>query len=445
MISDGLTVPPQDLDAEESLLGAMMLSESAVDIATETVRPEDFYRETHAVIYEAIQGLYARNAPVDAITVSDQLANMGKLDRVGGAPAVHALTDAIPAVANARRYAEIVHDLGLIRRLIGAGQEIVQIGYERQGSAAELVDKAESVVFAVAQQRSREGLTPIKGLLVEEFERIDRLNQAGTSLTGTPTGLGPLDRILSGLQPSNLVVLAARPGMGKTALALGFARYVGVNARLPVAVFSLEMSRHEVTQRLMCTEALVDSHHLRTGRLREEDWTRLTAAASRLSDAPIYVDDSAGLNIMEIRSKARRLKSVEKGLALVVVDYLQLMSTATAAESRVQEISQISRALKLLARDLEVPVLALSQLSRAVESRQDKRPILSDLRDSGSIEQDADVVLFIYRDEYYVKDSETNKGLAELIIAKHRSGATDSLGLAFRQKYTLFSDLAANP
>ena len=436
------TVPPQDLDAEESLLGAMLLSESAVDTATEIVRPDDFYREAHGVIYEAIQRLYAENRAVDAITVADELARMGRLDDIGGAPVIHSLTDAIPAVANARHYAQIVHDLALIRRLIAAGSEIMQIGYERQGSATELVDRAESVVFGVAQERAHDGLTPIKSLLVDEFERIDLLHQSGSDLTGTPSGLRSLDRILSGFQPSNLIVLAARPGMGKTSLALGFARHVGVSARLPVAIFSLEMSRQEVTQRLMCAEALVDSQNLRTGRLREDDWGRLTAAASRLSDAPIYIDDSAGLNVMEIRSKARRLKSTERGLALVVVDYLQLMSGSIQTESRVQEISQISRALKLLARDLNVPVVALSQLSRAVESRQDKRPILSDLRDSGSIEQDADVVMFIYRDEYYVKDSDTNKGIAELIVAKHRSGATDSLDMAFRQKYTLFSDLA---
>ncbi len=368
---------------------------------------------------------------------------MGKLDDVGGAPYIHALTDAIPAVANVRRYAEIVHDLAVIRRLVAGGMEIARLGYERQGSATELVDRAESIIFDVAQERGHDGLLPIKGLLVEEFQRIERLNESGAELTGVPSGLKALDRVLSGFQPSNLIILAARPGMGKTSLALGFARHVGVNCGLPVAIFSLEMSRHEVTQRLMCGEALVDSQNLRSGKMRPDDWTRLTSACDRLTQAPIYIDDSAGVNVMEIRSKARRLKSVERGLSLIVVDYLQLMGGADrTAENRVQEISHISRSLKLLARDLDVPVIALSQLSRAVEARTEKRPILSDLRDSGSIEQDADVVMFIYRDEYYVKDSETNKGTAELIVAKHRSGATDSLEMAFRQKYTLFSDLA---
>ncbi len=436
------TLPPQDLDAEESLLGAMLLSQTAVDTATEIVRAGDFYREAHGVVFEAVTRLYTRNMPVDAITVCDELATMGKLDDVGGAPVVHSLSDAIPAVANARRYAEIVHDLAVIRRLIAAGVEIAQLGYERQSSAADLVDRAESIIFDVAQQRSGDGLTPIKGLLVEEFQRIEHLQEAGAEITGVPSGLRSLDRILSGFQNSNLLILAARPGMGKTSMALGFARHVGVDAGLPVAIFSLEMSRHEVTQRLMCAQGLVDSQVLRGGKMRQEDWGRLVEACDKLSRAPIYIDDTAGINVMEIRSKARRLKSQEKGLALVIVDYMQLMQGAGPSESRVQEISHISRSLKLLARDLEVPVMALSQLSRAVESRTDKRPILSDLRESGSIEQDADVVMFIYRDEYYVKDSDTNKGVAELIVAKHRSGATAAVDLAFRQKYTLFSDLA---
>jgi replicative DNA helicase len=435
-------VPPQDLDAEEGLLGAMMLSDGAVDIASEIVKARDFYRESHGIIFDAALRLYGANRPVDAITVCDELATMGRLEEVGGAPLVHGLTDAIPAVANVGRYAQIVHELAIVRRLGLAGTEIAQLAYERAGTAAELVDQAEARIFDVAQERVREGLTPIKGLLTEEFERIERLHESGTELTGTPSGLRGLDRITSGFQSSNLVVLAARPGMGKTSLALGIARHVGVELGLPVCVFSLEMSRHEVAQRLMCAEALVDSGNLRTGKMRGDDWARLTAGCDRLSRAPIYIDDAAGINVMEIRSKARRLKSREQSLALIVVDYLQLMSGSDRFENRVQEISQISRSLKLLARDLEVPVLALSQLSRAVESRTDKRPILSDLRESGSIEQDSDVVMFIYRDEYYVKDSETNKGIAELIVAKHRNGAVGAVELAFRQKYTLFSDLA---
>ncbi len=421
----------------------MLLSESAVDLVTEIVRPHDFYRPANGVIFDAVQRLYGGNRPVDAITVSDELATMGKLDEVGGAPYIHGLSDAIPAVANVRRYAEIVHDLAVIRRLIAAGTAIAQLGYERSSSATELVDQAESLVFDVAQERVHQGLVPIKNLLHEEFERIEKLQESGSDVTGVPSGLRDLDRVLSGFQDSNLVILAARPGMGKTSMALGFARHVGVHENLPVAIFSLEMSKHEVTQRLMCGEGLVDSTLLRSGRtMRPEDWASLTAACDRLSRAPIYIDDTAGVNVMEIRSKARRLKSVEKGLALIIVDYLQLMSGSTSSrdDGRVQEISHISRSLKLLARDLNTPVIALSQLSRAVESRTDKRPLLSDLRESGSIEQDADVVMFIYRDDYYNKESE-NPGVAEIVVAKHRSGATGSVEVAFRQKYTLFSDL----
>jgi replicative DNA helicase len=451
----GPTLPPQDLDAEESLLGALLLSEVAVDVATELVHAEDFYREAHGRVFEAIQNLYRRNGPVDAITVVDELTTMGRLDDVGGAGFVQGLADAVPAVAHARRYAEIVHDLAVIRRLIAAGLEIAQAGYDRNGTAGELVDLAESRIFDVAQERAREGLTPMKSLLQEEFDRLDRLNEAGTDIVGVPCGLRDLDQLLSGFQASNLIVLAARPGMGKTSLALGMARHIGVDESLPVAVFSLEMSRQEVAQRLLSAQALVDSQLLKNPRrMRQEDWSRVTQAADRLSRAPIYIDDSAGTTVMEIRSKVRRLMAQEKALSLVVVDYLQLMSSGErSAENRVQEISQISRGLKLLARDLDVPVLALSQLSRAVEQRPDKHPLLSDLRESGSIEQDSDVVLFIYREEYYerlgkgeggaapAEPAESKRGIAELIVAKHRSGATGKVEVAFREKYTRFDNI----
>jgi replicative DNA helicase len=434
------TVPPQDLDAEESVLGAMMLSEAASDEVAHVLEPRDFYREAHAVIFRAILQIQARSEPVDAVTVTDQLASMGALDDVGGRPYVHGLTHAVPAAANARRYAEIVRDLALLRRLISSGTEIAQMGYERAGTTRELIDQAEHKIFQVAQAGDPGHLKRIRDLLEEEFERIERLNAAGTDLTGVPSGLRGLDRITSGFQASNLVILAARPSMGKTSLALGMARHLGVDVGRPVAIFSLEMSRSEIAQRLMCAEALVDSMRLRTGRMQGDDWTRLTEACDRLARAPIYIDDSAGIGVMDIRSKSRRLKTREPELGLILVDYLQLMSGD--AENRVQEISQISRALKLLARDLDVPVIALSQLSRAVEQRPDKRPLLSDLRESGSIEQDADMVMFIYRDEYYNKEAEDNKGVAELIVAKHRNGATGKVELAFRQQYTLFSDLA---
>ena len=434
-------VPPQDLDAEESVLGAMLMSETAADEVAATLEPRDFYREAHGTVFRAVLQLQSRSEPVDVITVTDQLVSMGKLEEVGGRPYVHGLADSVPAAANARRYAEIVRELAQLRRLIAAGTEIAQRGYERVGPVRDLIDDAEARIFQVSQQGAEVGqLRAISDLLKEEFERIERLTAEDKDITGAPSGLRDLDRLTSGFQPSNLIILAARPSMGKTSLALGMARHLGVDAGVPVAIFSLEMSHSEITQRLMCAEGHVDSMRLRTGRMQGDDWPRLAEACDRLNRAPIYIDDSAGIGVMEIRSKARRLKTREPELGLILIDYLQLMSGN--AENRVQEISQISRSLKLLARDLDVPVVALSQLSRAVESRPDKRPVLSDLRESGSIEQDADMVMFIYRDEYYNKEAEDNKGLAELIVAKHRNGATGKVDLLFRQRYTLFSDLS---
>jgi replicative DNA helicase len=434
-------VPPQDLDAEESVLGAMLMSDVAADEVAAALEPRDFYREAHGTVFRAILQLQARSEPVDVITVTDQLVTMGKLEEVGGRPYVHGLADSVPAAANARRYAEIVRELAQLRRLIAAGTEIAQRGYERSGPVRELIDDAEARIFQVSQQGADAGqLRAIADLLKEEFELIDRLSADGKDLTGAPSGLRDLDRLTSGFQASNLIILAARPSMGKTSMALGIARHLGVSEGIPVAIFSLEMSHSEITQRLMCAEGHVDSGLLRRGSLRDDDWRRLIEGCDRLNRAPIYIDDSAGIGVMEIRSKARRLKAREPGLGLIVIDYLQLMSGN--AENRVQEISQISRSLKMLARDLDVPVIALSQLSRAVEARPDKRPMLSDLRESGSIEQDADVVMFIYRDEYYDKENPDNKGLAEVILAKHRNGATGKVDVAFRAKYTLFSDLS---
>jgi replicative DNA helicase len=435
-------LPPQDLDAEESVLGALLLNETAILAVSEVIAdPNDFYREAHANVYRAVLSLLARSEPIDAVTVSDELERMGKLEDVGGRGFVFGLSSSVTAASNVKSHAQIVHDLALLRRMIGAGHEIAQIGYERQGDVRDLLDRAESTIFSVAQERQTSELVPVSDLLSEEFERISKMASDGSALTGVPSGLKSLDEITSGFQKSNLVILAARPSMGKTSLALGIARHLGVEANVPVVIFSLEMSRSEIAQRLISSEARVDSTRLRLGTLREEDWVRVADACDRLSRAPIYVDDSPGINLMEIRSKARRLKMREPDLGMVLVDYLQLMSAPEMAESRVQEISQISRSLKVLARDLDVPVLALSQLSRAVESRTDKRPLLSDLRESGSIEQDADVVMFIYRDDYYNKESE-KPGIAELIIAKHRNGAVGATDLAFLSHHTTFSDLA---
>ena len=436
-------IPPQNLDAEESVLGAMMLSSGAIGAVSEFVDAADFYRESHGHIYRAVLGLYARGEPVDAITVVDELDRLGHLEEVGGQERVTELAALVPAASNAAHYARIVHEMATLRGLIRAGNDIARLGFDRPGETVELVDRAEQIVFELSQQRVSGEFTHIDDLLKESFERITLLMEAGTDITGTPSGFRDLDRLTSGFQPGNLVIVAARPSMGKSALALCMAANVSVRHEQPVALFTLEMSKAEVTQRLMCAEGKVESQRLRTGKLATDDWPRLTAACSKLTKVPIYVDDTGSITMMEIRSKLRRLKMREPSLGLVIVDYLQLMTSGTTVENRVQEVSQISRALKVLARDLDVPIVALSQLSRAVEQRHDKRPILSDLRESGSIEQDSDLVMFVYRDEYYNPDETDQQGLAEVHIAKHRNGPTDTVKLSFLKRYAKFSDLAA--
>jgi replicative DNA helicase len=436
-------VPPQNLDAEESVLGAMMLSPGAIGAVSEILDAGDFYRESHATIYRAAIGLYAKGEPVDAITLVDELDRLSHLADVGGQERVHELAALVPATSNAAHYARIVHEMATLRGLIRAGNDIARLGFDRPGETVDLVDRAEQIVFALSQQRVSSEFAHIDSLLKDSFERITALYEAGTDTTGTASGYKGLDRITSGFQPGNLIIVAARPSMGKSALALGMAANIAVRDQKPVALFTLEMSKSEVTQRFMCSEGKVESQRLRTGKLAADDWPRLTAACDKLSKAPIYVDDTGSITMMEIRSKLRRLKSQCPELGLVIIDYLQLMTSGTNVENRVQEVSQISRSLKVLARDLEVPILALSQLSRAVEQRHDKRPILSDLRESGSIEQDADVVMFVYRDEYYNPEDSESAGIAELHIAKHRNGPTDMTKLAFQKRYAKFSDLAA--
>jgi replicative DNA helicase len=438
-------IPPQNLDAEESVLGAMMLSPLAIGAVTESssLSAADFYRESHGHIYKAILALYAKGEPVDAITVVDELDRSSTLDAAGGQERVHELAALVPAASNAAHYARIVSEMATLRGLIRAGNDIARLGFDRPGETVELVDKAESIVFNLSQSRISSEFAHIDDLLKESFETITKLYEAGSDITGTPGGFRDLDRLTSGFQPGNLIIVAARPSMGKSALALCMAANVAVRHDTPVALFTLEMSKAEVTQRLMCAEGKVESQRLRTGKLAVDDWPRLTAACDKLAKAPIYVDDTGSITMMEIRSKLRRLKMKEPNLGLVIVDYLQLMTSGTSVENRVQEVSQISRALKVLARDLEVPIIALSQLSRAVEQRHDKRPILSDLRESGSIEQDADLVMFVYRDEYYNPEETESAGVAELLLAKHRNGATGIEKLAFQKRYAKFADLAA--
>jgi replicative DNA helicase len=435
-------VPPQNLDAEESVLGAMMLSPGAIGAVSEVVSPTDFYRESHAKIYRAALGLYARGEPVDAITLVDELEQQGDLQEAGGKVRVHELAALVPAAGNAPHYARIVREMATLRGLIRAGNAIARLGIDREGQADELVDRAEQVVFELAQARVASDWSHIEELLKESFERITALYESGAEVTGVPSGFRDLDLLTSGFQPGNLIVIAARPSMGKSGLGLCIAANLAVRHEVPVGIFTLEMSKAEVTQRLMCSEAKVESQRLRTGKLAPEDWSRLTAACDKLAKAPIYVEDTGSITLMEIRSKARRLKSSHPHLGLVIVDYLQLMTSGSSPENRVQEVSQISRSLKLLARELEVPVLAVSQLSRAVEQRHDKRPILSDLRESGSIEQDSDLVLFIYRDEYYNPEETDAQGIAELHLAKHRNGPTGLVKFSFLKRFAKFADLA---
>jgi len=435
-------VPPQDALAEDSVLGAMLLSEAAIGTVAEILTADDFYKLGNGVVFRAILALYGKGEPVDAITLPDFLEQRGDLEAAGGRTRIHELAALVPATANAGHYARIVRELATLRGLIRVGQEVAQLGWERPGETATLVDQAEALIFGLTQSRISTEFSHIEDLLKESFERITALYEAGADVTGVPSGFRDLDRLTSGFQEGNLIIVAARPSMGKSALGLCVAANLALRHERPVALFTLEMSKAEVTQRLLCSEAKVESQRLRTGKLGQDDWPRLVAAGDKLMKAPIYVDDTGSITMMEIRSKARRLKSKEPNLGLIIVDYLQLMTSGTSAENRVQEVSQISRALKVLARDLDVPILAMSQLSRAVEQRHDKRPILSDLRESGSIEQDADLVMFVYRDEYYNEESD-QQGLAEIILAKHRNGPTGTEKLSFLKRYAKFADLAA--
>src|SRR5688572_13435972 len=441
-LSHAAPVPPQNLDAEESVLGAMMLSTGAIAAVSEVLSGDgrEFYRESHAKVYRAALALYTKGEPVDAITLVDELDERGELEDAGGKVRVHELAALVPASANAGHYAQIVKESATLRGLIRAGGEIARLGWERPGETTELVDRAEQILFDLSQEKAISEFSHIEALLKESFERITQLYESGADVTGVPSGFRDLDRVTSGFQEGNLIIMAARPSMGKSALGLGVALNLAVRRNVPVGLFTLEMSKSEVTQRLMCSEAKVESQRLRTGKLSADDWPRLTAACDKLAKAPIYVDDTGSITMMEIRSKARRLKQKHPDLGLIIVDYIQLMTSGTTAENRVQEVSQISRSLKVLARDLDVPILALSQLSRAVAQRHDKRPILSDLRESGSLEQDADIVMFIYRDEYYNGEESEEQGLAEVIVAKHRNGPTDTVKLNFVKRYAKFSD-----
>jgi replicative DNA helicase len=422
-------------------LGASMLTPNVIPGVSEVVRPHHFYRQAHQTIFTVIEDLFSRGEPVDPITVSEELANRAALEAVGGRAFIHSLVTAVPAATNAAHYAEIVRENYYLRSLIRVGGEITEMGYRREHPPLDLIDRAEQMVFEISQTRVAGEFEPIGELISDNFAELERTMTEGHHTVGCQTGFREVDALIGGFQPSNLVILAARPSMGKTAFALNVARNVAVDQHKGVAVFSLEMSKMEVVSRMMCSEARVDSWRVRRGMLQSADWGRLAAACTPLHTAPVYIDDSASLNLMEIRAKARRLKAKEKSLGLIIIDYLQLMMGDTSAENRQQEISRISRGLKILARELEVPVLALSQLSRQVEQRAGNRPVLSDLRESGAIEQDADLVMFIYRDEVYNRDS-PDKGTAEIIVGKQRNGPIGDCKMAFIQNYTRFADLA---
>lgn len=434
-------IPPQNLEAEMAVLGSMLLDEEAVAVALESLDSGYFYKDAHRKIFETISGLFNANKAIDLITMTDELKKSGLLDQIGGASFLTALANAVPTSANISHYVAIVKEKSILRTLINNATKIVSLCYESEGNIDEVVDSAEKFIFEVSDRKAHGGsYIHLKEIIQDSIETIDNLYQKKAHVTGVPTGYIDFDIKTAGLQASDLIVIAGRPSMGKSAFALGIAEYVGAIEKIPVAIFSLEMSKEQLVQRMLCAHAKVDAHKVRTGYLAASDWPRLTAAAGKLSEAPIFVDDTPAISVMELRAKARRLKA-HQDIKLIILDYMQLMRGSSNIENRQQEISEISRSLKALARELSVPIVAISQLSRAVESRTDHRPQLSDLRESGAIEQDADVVVLILREEYY-NPSPENQGIAEVIIAKQRNGPVGSLKLTFIKEYTRFENIA---
>ena len=422
----------------------MLTDKDAVIAAIEVLKPEDFYREDNKTIYTAILSLYNRAEPVDIITLKSELTSMGKFDSIGGLEYLAELPEKVPTTANVDKYIKIVEEKSILRNLIKTANEIITLGYDPTEEVENIMDNAEKKIFDIMQSKNQKGYTPIKDILIETFAQIEQLYNQKQHITGVPTGFADLDYKTAGLHGSDLVLVAARPAMGKSAFALNIATNAAVRAKVPVAIFSLEMSKEQMVNRILCSEAMVDSNKVRTGKLDEQDWGKLASALGPLSEAEIYIDDTPGISVMEIRAKCRKLK-LEKGLGLVVIDYLQLITASNNRRggSREQEIAEISRSLKILAKEIDVPVIALSQLSRAPEQRPDHRPMLSDLRESGSIEQDADMVMFLYRDDYYNEDSE-KKNVAEVIMAKHRAGSTGTVELLWLGNYTKFVNIDKN-
>ena len=433
-------LPPQNLEAEMAVLGSMLLDDNAIGVAVETIRANSFYKDSHRKIFEAILSLFNNNKAVDLITMTDELKRLGILEEIGGVSYLTELANSVPSAANINHYVTIVKEKGTLRSLITNATKIIHSCHEREGNVSELVDEAEKLIFEVSENRTHTTFIPLKEIIKDSIETIDRLYQNKAHVTGIPTGYVDFDLKTAGLQPSDLIIIAGRPSMGKSALVLGIAEYAGVIAKVPLAIFSLEMAKEQLVQRMLCSHARVDANKVRTGYLAASDWPHLTAAAGKLSEAPIFIDDTAGISVMELRAKARRLKA-SHDIKLIVVDYLQLMQGSGFTESRQQEISDISRSLKALARELSLTVIGISQLSRSVENREGHRPQLSDLRESGAIEQDADLVVLILREEYYNPTPE-NEGIAEIIIAKQRNGPVGSFKLTFLKEYTRFENIA---
>lgn len=433
-------IPPHDLEAEQAVIGSMLTDKDAVTSAVEVLKEQDFYREDNRVIYQAILNLYNRAEPVDIITLKAELSSMGKLEAVGGLEYLAELPERVPTTANVDKYIKIVEEKSTLRTLIKTANELITLGYDPTQEVDDVMDNAEKKIFDVMQKKNQKGYTPIKDILVDSLSQLEELYNRKQHITGVPTGFRDLDYKLAGLHNSELILLAARPAMGKSAFALNIAANAGIRSNVPVVVFSLEMAKEQMGNRILASEAMVDSTKIQTGKLEDEDWGKLAAATSELSDAPIYIDDTPGISMMEIRAKCRKLK-LEKNIGLVIIDYLQLIQpVGRKGGSREQEIAEISRSLKILAKEINVPVIALSQLSRAVEQRPDHKPMLSDLRESGSIEQDADIVIFLHREEYYNPETVEKKNITDVIVAKNRSGSIGSEELVWLANYTKFAN-----
>lgn len=445
---DSLRIPPHSIEAEQSVLGGLLLDNAAWDRIADFLRDDDFYRYDHRIIFQHIAKLINASRPADVITVFESLTNIGKAEEVGGLPYLNALAQNTPSAANIRRYAEIVRDRGVLRKLITVSDEISAKAFSPQGKEVkQILDEAESRIFSIAEEGARgaQGFQDIKPLLTQVVERIDELynRESGNDITGVPTGFADLDRMTSGLQPGDLIIVAGRPSMGKTAFSVNIGEHVAIESGLPVAIFSMEMGGVQLAMRMLGSVGQLDQHRLRTGRLADEDWPRLTHAIQKMNEAQLYIDESPGLNSIELRARSRRLARQCGKLGLIIVDYLQLMAATSAGENRATEISEISRSLKALAKELNCPVIALSQLNRSVEQRQNRRPVMSDLRESGAIEQDADLILFIYRDEVYNPDS-NEKGTAEIIVGKQRNGPIGSVRLTFMGQFTKFGNYSGS-